>query len=249
MHHHRRALVCLLVALTVLVSFAAPAVAGAPTDRMREFFANVNQVIADPAFDERFDERIGALRRLVVELVDFRSAATTALGPAWSARSASERDEFVRLFTDLLQASVVTSVGARARIHRGLSVTYVGETGDKDAITVLTSVLTRAGGDMTVGYRMAPRGGRWIVQDLVVDGVSLVENYRAQFQKVMQRSSYAALVSEMRTRIDDMSRTTAFVATPSVPAPILAAAPLAPLPAREPAPAPIEPVTDRQSVV
>ncbi len=53
---------------------------------------------------------------------------------------------------------------------------------------------------MSVGYRMALRQGRWVVQDLVVDGVSLVDNYRAQFQKFMQRSSYAGLVSEMRAR-------------------------------------------------
>lgn len=199
-----RHLVAIALMLMLVLVSALPASAGTPTERIREFFASVNRVIADPSFDDRPQERLLALRGLVVEIVDFRSAAAVALGPAWAARTTAERDEFGRLFTDLLQTSVFSSVGRRARIDNGLTVTYIGELGDRDGQTVATSVLTRSGGEMAVGYRMALRQGRFMVHDVVIDGVSLVDNYRAQFQKVIQRSSYAGLVGEMRARIADL---------------------------------------------
>jgi len=227
----------LIVALMLLVVSAAPALAGTPTERIREFFGSVNRVIADPGYDDRPQERFGALRRLVVDVVDFRNAAVLALGPEWGPRTPAEREEFIRYFGELLQTSVFASVGSRARVDNGLVVTYIGELSDRDGATVATSVLTRGGGEMGVGYRMLARDGRWMVYDVVVDGVSLVENYRAQFQKVIHRSSYPALVNEMRARITDLSRgatvvaaeppppTVATVATTvTMPAPVVVAA-------------------------
>jgi phospholipid transport system substrate-binding protein len=171
----------------------------------------------DPTYDARPEARLSALRGLVTEIVDFRKAAAVALGPEWSARTSAEHDEFVRLFTDLLETSVFASVGARARIDRGITVRYLDETKDGDATAVTTTVLTRSGREMTVGYRMGQRQDGWVVQDLVVDGVSLVENYRAQFQKFMQRSSYTGLVDEMRARIADMGRTPVLAAATKRP--------------------------------
>ena len=191
----------------VTLGFATVASAGMPTDRVRGFFQDVNRIIADPAYDDRLADRIAALRALLADIVDFRRAAAAALGSEWAGRSAHERDEFVRLFTDLLQTSVVGSVGARARLDGGgVAVSYLAELADGPGATVATTVLTRSGEPMGVGYRMSQRSGRWLVYDVVVDGVSLVENYRAQFQKVMHRSSYAGLVGEMRTRIVDLGR-------------------------------------------
>jgi phospholipid transport system substrate-binding protein len=211
----------LTVALTLLVVSAAPVLAGTPTERIREFFGGVNRVIADPGYDERPQERFGALRRLVVDVVDFRNAAVLALGPEWGPRTPAEREEFIRYFGDLLQTSVFASVGSRARVDNGLVVTYIGEVSDQDGATVSTSVLTRSGGEMGVGYRMLARDGRWMVYDVVVDGVSLIENYRAQFQKVIHRSSYPALINEMRARITDLSRsnTVTVATTVTMPAP------------------------------
>ncbi|HYE90464.1 MAG TPA: ABC transporter substrate-binding protein, partial [Terriglobales bacterium] len=154
-----RAVVLVVLALAVPPLTASPAAADAATERVRDFFASVNRIIADPAYESRPTERLPALRALVADLVDFRTAAAVALGPEWSTRSGAEREDFVRLFTDLLQNSVVGSVGSRARLDNGVSVTYIGELGDGDGVTVATSVLTRNGGEMAVGYRMRRRAG------------------------------------------------------------------------------------------
>jgi phospholipid transport system substrate-binding protein len=211
-----------VLALAAVIVSAAPAAAGPPTDRVREFFGQVNRTLSDPAFEDRPLDRLSALRTLVADIVDFRTAAAVALGNEWRARTSAEREEFVGLFTDLLQTSVVGSVGSRARLDNGVAVTYIAELGDASGMTVSTSVLTRSGGEMGVGYRMLPRNGRWMVHDVVVDGVSLVDNYRAQFQKVIQRSSYAGLVGEMRTRIYDLGRVPVAAAV-SEPVPVVTA--------------------------
>jgi phospholipid transport system substrate-binding protein len=245
MHPRRWQALSIVLALILVAAVVTPAAADPATERIRAFFAGVNRLIADPSYDDRMQERMTALRRLVAEIVDFRSAAVIALGPEWSARTASERDEFARLFADLLQASVFGSVGARARLDNGLSVTYIGELGDRNGVTVATTVLTRSGGEMAVGYRMTPRDRRWMVHDVVIDGVSLVDNYRAQFERVMARSSYAGLVNEMRARIADLGRSTATArAAADVPVPVAATAPMSVVPAtpREEA-APAEPVS------
>ena len=227
----RRIVVCLLVASGLTLGSGLPAMAGPATERVREFFASADRIIVDPAYDARPEERLTALRGLVAEMVDFRHAAAVALASEWELRSAGERDEFVRLFADLLETSVFASVGSRARIDRGLTVTYTNEALARETTTVLTTVLTRSGREMSVGFRMAHPQERWIVQDLVVDGVSLVENYRAQFQKFMQRSSYAGLVSEMRARITDLGRYTPTAVAVNAPVAILPArAGIAPIP-------------------
>ena len=231
----------IVVSLVLLLGTVTPAVASDATGRIREFFGNVNRVLADHVYDDRLPERLATLRGMVVEMVDFGHAAQVALGPEWLVRTRSEREEFVRLFTDLLQTSVFALVGGRARLDKGLTVTYVGELDDRDGVTVATSVLTRSGAEMAVGYRMAQRNGRWMVRDVVVDGVSLVENYRAQFQKVIQRSSYAGLVSEMRTRIAELGHSPATaMSTPNAPVVVAAAQPTTtePEPAVAPPPAP-----------
>jgi len=123
---------------------------------------------------------------------------------------------------------------------------------DRDGATVATSVLTRSGGEMAVGYRMLARDGSWKVYDVVVDGVSLIDNYRAQFQKVIARSSYAALVTEMHSRIAELGKSEAVpvatlattVTAPAAPPVAVAAAPPAP-----PAPIVAPPAPPRASIV
>jgi phospholipid transport system substrate-binding protein len=210
-----------------------PALAGTATDRIRVLFTGVNQVINDPAEDRRLDERLTAMRELVTEVIDFRAAAKLALGSEWAARTPVEQDEFVALFSALLQTSVFGSVGGRARFDNGLTVRYLGEGTDDAGATVATAVLARSASEIKVAYRMTSRDGAWMVYDVIIDGVSLVDNYRAQFTKVIHRSSYSGLVAEMRARLADLGQTTALAAAPV--APTLTASPTAPLVVATPA--------------
>jgi phospholipid transport system substrate-binding protein len=232
----RRWLAGTVVAMTLLGFVPGPAAAGSATERVRDFFASVNRVITDPE-DRAPEERLGALRALVTQMIEFRTAARTALGSEWVARTPAQRDEFVTLFADLLQTSVFGAVGGRARIDNGITVSYVGELADQDGVTVATRILARSANEIAVRYRMALREGRWMVHDVVIDGVSLVDNYRAQFQKVIQRSSYAGLVGEMRARLVELGRGTTLASAPGTSPQVASIGP-----APSPSPDPIVPV-------
>jgi len=233
-HPNVMAAPALAVILTLL---AAPATAGPPSDRLRDFFSKVNAVLADPTTEAQPRERVARIRRLVTDIADMHAAATAALGPEWETRTAGERDEFVDLFAELLERAYVGRLAGVVRVTGGVTMTYIDERVDADTATVTTALRGLGGKDGHVEYRMTKRGERWRVRDIVLDGVSIVENYRAQFRRLLHQESYAEVVAAMRAKIADESlmfagserRVPAIVSTPRVETDIVAAAP----PARE----------------
>jgi phospholipid transport system substrate-binding protein len=195
----------LLAGVVVMLSLAegAAAATATPTDTLRSFFAQADKIVRSPDPDFVLEARRHIIRTLAYEVFDFRGAAALALGPEWKARTPAERDEFTRLFAYLLETGYVSTMGSRATMKDGLGIDYVGETIEGDAATVRTLVLGRNGNDLTVDYRMVRADGRWAVRDVIIDGLSLAANYRAQFQRVIQTSSYAELLTRMRAMAPD----------------------------------------------
>jgi len=187
-----------LVAGVVALLVAEPAVAGAPTEHLRAQVARVLRALDDPALraESRTTERRAELRRLAGEIFDFAEMTRRSMGPHWAARTAAERREMVQLFTDLLERSYM----AKIELYSGERIAWVGETLDGDQATVRTRIVTRQGSEIPVDYRMLQRGERWLAYDVVIEGVSLVANYRTQFNKIIQGSSYAELVKRLRDK-------------------------------------------------
>lgn len=199
---NRRSTVCLGAAV-LLLSLVTDAAATFPTQALRGFFAQANRIVLSPDPDLSVEARRHLIRTLAHEVFDFRDAASLALGPEWQARTPGEREEFTRLFADLLEAGYIAMMGSTANMQGGLIMDYVGESVDGDTARVRTIVLARNGADLPVDYAMVHADTRWLVRDVTIDGVSLVANYRAQFQRVMQAASYAELVARMRARAPD----------------------------------------------
>jgi phospholipid transport system substrate-binding protein len=190
------------LALALLVGVTATGVwAGEPTDTVRDFFGAVNLVLTDPGTDDRPAEKLRAIRRHVDEVLDVREAAMLALGREWGDRTAAEQNEFVALFADLLERSFVWRVAGRASIVGGMKVQYLGETVAGDTATVDTTVSARDGSDLRLEYRMMRRADRWVVRDVVMDGVSTMENYHAQFQRVVRDASWPELMGQLRAKV------------------------------------------------
>ena len=199
---NRRSIACLLAPL-VLLSFVNDAAATFPTEALREFFAQANRIVLSPDPDLSVETRRHLIRTLAHEVFDFREAASVALGPEWQARTPAEREEFARLFADLLEGGYIAMMGSKVTMHSGLIMDYVDETIEDDTAVVRTIVLTRDGNDLPVNYQMVRVEARWLVRDVNIGGVSLVANYRAQFQRVMRAASYGELMARMRTRAPD----------------------------------------------
>jgi phospholipid transport system substrate-binding protein len=179
-----------LLAVALVAVLAAPAFAGAPTDALKQGVDRVLQIIGRPG------DHAAEIRKLAQSLFDFEETARRTLGPHWSARTPEERREFVGLFTDLLERAYVRRIDDGA----GGTVTYTADSIDGDEATVRTRVVTKQGTEIPLDYRMHRKNGRWLVYDVNIEGVSLIANYRTQFNKVIQTESYDALVRRLRSK-------------------------------------------------
>jgi len=187
-----------MVALTMVLT-GATAWAGAPTDQLRGRVDRVLRVLEDPALktETRTAERRAAIRSIAFEIFDFRELSQRALARHWQARTAAERDEFMQLFADLLERSYV---GKIETYSGGERIQYTAESADGEQATVRTRIVTKAGTEIPVDYRMHRVGDRWLVYDVTIEGVSLVANYRAQFNKIIQTSSFKGLVDKLKAK-------------------------------------------------
>jgi phospholipid transport system substrate-binding protein len=190
------------VALTLLAVFvSAPVWAGAPTDQLKTGIDRVIKVLEDPSLkpESKAKDRRAAVRKIANEIFDFSETAKRSLARHWQGRSEKEREEFVGLFSDLLERSYIGKID----LYGGEKVLYVNETIDNDTSTVRTRILTKQGNEVAVDYRLLKRGDRWMVYDVILENVSLVSNYRTQFNKIIQTASYQELVKKMKTKQDE----------------------------------------------
>ena len=187
----RHALVPL--ALVLVLAAAAPAWAG-PTDQLRQYTDQVLRVLDDPAL--RGADRRAAVRRIAVEIFDVAETAKRALARHWQARTPAERDEFVQLFADLLERAYISRIDQ----YGGERIRYVGEAVDGDLATVRARILTKKATEVPVESRMVRRADRWLVYDVLIENVSLIANYRAQFNRIIRTSSYEELVRRLKSR-------------------------------------------------
>jgi ABC-type transporter MlaC component len=185
------------ICLCILVAAAAGAEAGPPTERLQHLFAATNQIIEDPAIADPM-EKLAAVKRLVSDVGDWEAVASRVLGREWHQRGDAERNEFAQLFADVLQRIFVTVMASRARLEGGTSVAWTGETIAGEEALVSSLVEGRGGTPFPVVYRMGWAGGQWKLRDVTVEGVSLVDNYRAQILSILRRSSYPSLLADLR---------------------------------------------------
>lgn len=241
-----------VAAVALVVLGAAPAAAGAPTERLRTFFERANGVILAPEPEGGLEARVSAVRAIVNEVFDFDGAAALALGRHWESLSASERAAFTRLYADVVERAYLAWVGSKARVGEGgVTIRWLDETIAGDTASVRSELLARTGSELPIEYRMVRRGDDWLVRDVVVDGLSLAANYHVQFSRVLQLGSYDELVARLRERAGPVARAQANAITAgAIRAMIAAPAP----PGRpplvvEPAPPPAAAVAPAAKVV
>ncbi len=187
----------LLLAMVLVLAAGVPALAGSPTDQLRAYSEKVIKVLDDPTL--RAQDRRSAVRKIADEIFDVAETAKRALARHWQGRTPAEREEFIRLFADLLERTYI----ARIDQYGGERLQYVSEMVDGDTATVRARVVTRQGTEVPVESRMLRRGDRWFIYDVLIENVSLIANYRAQFDKIVRTSSYEELVRRLKTKRDE----------------------------------------------
>jgi phospholipid transport system substrate-binding protein len=191
-----RAIRGVLTAALVL-GLVATAEAGAPTDQVRQYTDQVQKLLDDPAM--RTADKRAAVRKVAVEIFDVNETAKRALGRHWQARTPAEREEFVRLFADLLERSYIGKID----LYRGERVEYTNEVIDGEYASVRARVVARQGAEIPVEARMLRRGDRWLIYDITIENVSLIGNYRAQFDRIIRTTSYQELVNRLKHKREE----------------------------------------------
>jgi phospholipid transport system substrate-binding protein len=187
----------------VWLSAVGLATAGEPTDVVRQITDQVLKILEDPQFQapNRQAERQERLHKIAEQVFDWQEMARRALAVHWRERTPQEQQEFVRLFRDLVEGTYINRL--ESSIQEKREIQYVGEQVDGSRATVKTAVVTRRNQQVPIEYRLQKADGRWLIYDVLVEGISLVNNYRSQFNRIITSSSYNDLVQKMKNRQGD----------------------------------------------
>ena len=182
----------LIVAL--VLGLGGNAWAGSPTEQLSASTDQIMLIIENPALTA--PERVAAARRVVNEVFDVTETAQRALGVHWQQRTAAEREEFVKVFRNLLEQTYLSRLGE----YSGERIKYVSEQVDGDRALVRAVIVTKKGTEVAVESRLLQKADRWLIYDILIANVSLIGNYRSQFDHIIRSASYEELLRRLKSR-------------------------------------------------
>ena len=198
MHRKIRQIEIAILIVTVCFGFAGFAQAGEPLDLVRTAVDKAVQILKDPKLQsqDKKRERIERLREALNPIFDYEEMAKRALGTHWRRRTPAEQEEFVKLFRDFLERIYSDKVD----LYGGEKVRFGRELIDKDFAQVESTIIKPKGEELAVIYKLRQLNGQWKVYDAVVENISIVNNYRSQFDRIISSSSYEELVKRLQEK-------------------------------------------------
>lgn len=196
-----RPLKALVLSLALLLPVRADA--ARPSAEIQSTVEKVIRILKDPSLksEAKKKERRAELRRVISSRFDFTEMAKRSLGSQWRRLTPQQREEFVQLFTDLLERAYVDTVES----YNDEKFAYLKENLDDGYAEVESKIITRKSEEFSLNYRLHQVGGEWKVYDLVIENISLVNNYRSQFNRIMANSSYEELLRRLRQKQIEVS--------------------------------------------
>lgn len=181
--------------------------AGQPEDLVKKTADRILTILKDPSLKgaTKLQERRQKLWEAISTAFDVEEMSKRALGRHWSKRSPGEKKEFVALFSHLIQDTYIGKID----LYSDEEIVYLGEKQDSQYATVSTKILTKTGTEITADYRLLKDQEKWMVYDVVIEGVSLVNNYRTQFNNILIKSSYEKLVEKMKQKQGEKGKVSA----------------------------------------
>ncbi len=181
------------------------AVAGEPTDTVKQVTDRVLRILEDPQWQGpgKQDERQQQLRQISEHAFAWEEMARRALAVHWRERSPQERQEFVQLFRDLVERTYINRL--EQAVQEKQDIIYAGERVEDSRAVVSTKAVTTRRTEVPLEYRLIKQSGGWQIYDVLIEGVSLINNYRSQFNDIIRSSSYDNLVQKMRARDESVA--------------------------------------------
>ena len=172
--------------------------AGEPGKLLMETIDKGFAILKDPSLkgDEKVQERRQKLWEGISPIFNFEEMSKRALGQHWKSRTPEEKMEFVELFTNIMKDAYI----GKTDTYSGEKVVIISEKQDKKYATVQTKIITNKGTEISVDYNMLNNPGGGTIYDVIIEGVSLVNNYRSQFNNILIKSSYQELVQKIKAK-------------------------------------------------
>jgi phospholipid transport system substrate-binding protein len=188
---------------SLLLGFAlspARAAGGVPTDQIKATVDKALVVLKDPRLKAttKSKERREQLKQILFARFDFTEMGKRALGANWRRRTPKEQEEFLRLFSELLERAYADIIES----YTDEKIVYIGERLDGTYADVNSKVLTGKGEEFSINYKAHLINSEWRVYDVVVENISMVNNFRSQFNRVIANSSYEELIRRLRDKAD-----------------------------------------------
>lgn len=184
----------------LLALFLATNVFAGVTDEVKKTVDEVVRIVSDKEMKKNDHKRRQALKRSISTIFDYSEMAKRSLGKHWNTRSPAEKKLFAELFASLLENSYASKIES----YNNEKIVYLKESIDSDHAEVKSKVVTAKRDEFTLDYRMINQNGKWMVYDVVIEGVSLVSNYRTQFNKIITSNGYPELVKKLQTKTDEL---------------------------------------------
>jgi len=174
--------------------------AGAPIEQVKINIGELIAILDDKTYSESHsrDELHKKLRGIAHDKFDWGEIAKRSLGLYWRKRSEDEKKEFTVLLTKLLLDNYIKKVLDN---YAGEKVLYDKEIIDGERALVKTRIINKAEKEISVGYRLIKKEKNWIAYDVIIEGVSLVKNYRVQFYTIIRKSSYNELMKKIQEKL------------------------------------------------
>lgn len=187
----------LTAALSVVARTAA---AGVPTEQIKTTVEKALVVLKDPQLKTpaKMSERRDQLKQILFARFDFTEMARRALGANWRRRTPQEQEEFVRLFTEVLERAYAGIIES----YSDEKILYTNERIDGSFADVGSKIVTSKGEEYSINYKAHLVSNEWKVYDVVAENISLVNNYRSQFTRVIAHESYDELVRRLKNKAD-----------------------------------------------
>ncbi len=185
-----------------LLALALPALAlaGDPTDQIRQTTEKILAIVQDPALKgtDREAERQKQMRKMIDERFDWAAMSRSAIGKNWRDLSEAQRTEFTGLFSELIEKNYMSKIES----YSGEKILYKGDKVDGAYGVADVVISTLKGADIPVSYRVLKKDAGWLVYDVNIEGVSLVNNYRSQIGAILNSSSYDTLIVKIKAKIN-----------------------------------------------
>ena len=189
-----------LLAVFIFLVTAQSAIAGEATTALKSTLDEALTLLTNPELkaESKLEARRVTLREIFRNRFDYREMGKRSLGKHWKKINAAERDEFSDLFAKLIEVRYITKIEA----YTDEKINYGGERAVKNKVQVNTNLITKQGTEIPINYKLLKnKAGKWVIYDVVIEGIGLVRNYRTNFGKFLSRKSFADLVADLKSKV------------------------------------------------